>query len=305
MSWQSQSQGSGKNYPVFVNNLWRILEEDKNKDIIRYRGNNSFEIVNLNKFTHFLLPRYYKTNKLQQYYKQLERWGFTRPYHNVPIFTHPKWDKTNKNCLNEMSKIQTTQTSNRGVSHHLRTKNSMHKIMARLDDEIKRREALQNEVSELKKTVNQLMKIVETQREIPSSPTVDPIDKQRQQHGKRKSPSTKRSLGSSGSYSGPPEKKRKTSPKDPEITFHNGNGPRPFVITNTNPLGSGKSEHKPRRFTLTDIMLSGKQLPTNEQYVNSPEDIPLLRPGSRKVESEIAIDSVSFKTEVLQAQIDW
>jgi len=302
MSWQSQ--GSGKNYPVFVNNLWKILGDDKNKDIVRYRGNNSFEIVNLNKFTHFLLPRYYKTNKLQQYYKQLERWGFTRPYDNVPIFTHPKWDRTNKDCLNEMSKIETTQIINRGVSHHLRSKTSMHKIMARLDDEIRRREALQNEVSELKKTVNQLMKIVETQREIPSSPTVDPIDKQRQQHGKRKLPSTKRSLGSSGSHSGSPEKKRKTFPKDPEIIFHNANGPNPFVITNT-PLTSGKSEPKPRRFALTDLMPSGKQLPTIKHCVNSPEDIPLLRPRSRKVESEIALDSVSLKTEVLQAQINW
>lgn len=288
MSWKSQGNRKN-NFPVFVNNLWKILENGKHSDIVQYRCDDSFEILNVSKFTHIILPHYYKTTNMKQYYKQLEKWGFRRPYDKLPIFIHPKWDKTNKNCLNQMSKIQTTQIISTSVSHHLRTNTSMYSIEARLDDEIKRREALQSEVVELKKIVHRLMK----SSPVTSSPTVNPIDHQTQ-HGKRKSPSTKRSLGTSA---GSPEKRRKTTPtKVPEITSHDANGRNPLTtITNIKPFATEKSEPKPRRFALTDIMHSRKQLPTMK-------DIPLFRPTRPSVEYQFPLDCVSLKTEVLQAQ---
>merc|ERR1719300_389639 len=82
--------------------------EPSNSDIVDYEEGSKdvFVIKNVMDFTHLILPRYYKIDRLQTYYNHLERYGFKRLCESPPKWRHEKWDKNNKDCLNLVYMIQ-------------------------------------------------------------------------------------------------------------------------------------------------------------------------------------------------------
>jgi len=325
MSLRSRSEiSSTSGFPVFTHNLWKILSDKKNEDTVAYVEDDTFEIANVNKFMHIMLPRYYKMSDLKRWYRHLELWGFTKLYTDVPRFKHPKWDRNNKACLHDISKQQVVQkrsNTSRGVSHHLRTKMSPSKFEEKLEAEIRQRQALEREVADLRKIVERLSDIVSARS--PETPKTDSTDVQ--SNYRKKSSSSKRSIESAEFVSDlTPKKKRKLKQISPEITAENDQGSNPsverppnmFILGNVafprhlegtlptiparpkTPKASGIFDN------LTRSSPTPRKINVNKEIVDCPENITMLRPASRSNASEIH-DHISLKTEVLEAQICW
>lgn len=318
MSYQTRSEvSSTSGFPVFTHNLWKILEDRRNKDAIKYDGHDSFVITNATKFMHIML-QYYKTNNLKKFYKLLEVWGFTKTSDKL-TFKHQKWDKNNKACLHQITKRQIVQQKTRvGVSHHLRSHLSPEKLAQKLEDEIQHRIALEREVADLKTLVNQLVQKVGgagSETPISQSPEVRSFGKS------DPSFSSKRSVESAEMVSQSSRKRRKITGKNPEIIIQN-DGSNPFLLRNQNPFlvrNAGITNQKenpatppgPKCKKSNDVSVIDDEIRSPQkvkvvyqEIVDCPENITMLRPGSKKVTSEIP-DNVSLKTENLQAQISW
>lgn len=301
---------------MFTHNLWKIIEDRRNKDAIRYDGHDSFVITNETKFMHIML-QYYKTSNLKKFYKLLEVWGFTKTSDRL-TFKHQKWDKNNKACLHQITKQQIVQQKSRvGVSHHLRSHLSPEQVAQKLEKEIQHRIALEREVADLKTLVNQLVKRVGgAVSETPEyhSPELRSLGKSNESSSKRSVESAEMVLQSS-------RKRRKITGKDPEIIIQN-DGSNPFLLQNKNPFlvrnavitkqnennatPPGSNSKKSNDVSVIDDEIRSPQkvkVPYQE-IVDCPENITMLRPGSMKFTSEIP-DNISLKTENLQAQISW
>jgi len=316
---KSEVSSSTSGFPVFTHNLWKILEDAKNKDIVTYIEDDTFQIANVNKFMHITLPRYYKMSNLKKFFRHLEIWGFIKLYGDVPTFKHIKWDKNDKACLHDISKLQVVQkkSSSRGVSQHLRSHLAANKFAEKLETEIQHRLALEREVADLKKIVERLSGIVA--RGISETPKTDPTDVQSNNMN-----SSKRSVESAEFVSeSAPKKRRKITQLLPEIIVQNDQGSNPFVAQNANPFMVGNAVFS-RRLEVTSSVppprpesqnvsavfdKETRSPPTrhrnlNKAIVDCPENITMLRPASQNVTSEIH-DNVSLKTDVLEAQICW
>jgi len=323
---RSEVSSSTSSFPVFTHNLWKILEDVKNKDIVTYIEDDTFQIANVNKFMHITLPRYYKMSNLKKFFRHLEIWGFTKLYGNVPTFKHPKWDKNDKACLHDISKLHVVQkkSSSRGVSQHLRSHQAPNKFAEKLETEIQHRLALEREVADLKKMVERLSGIVAG--DISETPKTDPTDVQSNNKSNRDSlmNSSKRSVESAEFVSeSTPKKRRKITQLLPEIIVQNDQGSNPFVAQNANPFMVGNAAFSrrlevtlpappPRPESRNVSAVFDKEIrspPTrrrnlNKAIVDCPENITMLRPASQKNSSEIH-DNVSLKTDILEAQICW
>jgi len=266
MSWR----GDVSPYPVFTHNLWRLLHEPSNSDIVDYEegSKNVFVIKNVMDFTHLILPRYYKIDRLQTYYNHLERYGFQRLCQSPPKWRHEKWDKNNKDCLNHIHKIHSKVKKFSSVPHHLRSNITTQMISEKLDEEIRKREALEREVSALRKQVKDLVAIVEIkfqhQNQIAPGTLDQPNSAERNQNLKRSAPP----------ISEPPKKRRLLSCK----------------FETTLPKSPAQKKH------LSDM---GKSKNSNV------EEMPMARPSSKHGFSKIDYEAASCKTETLQAQISW
>jgi len=331
---RSEVTSSTSGFPVFTHNLWKILEDAKNKNIVTYIEDNTFQIANVNIFMHITLPRYYKMSNLKKFYKHLEIWGFIKLYGDVPTFKHIKWDKNDKACLHDISKLQVVQkkSPSRGVSQHLRSDLAAKKFAEKLETEIQHRLALEREVADLKKILERLSGIVAGG--ISETPKTDPTDVQSNNKSNRDSPmnSSKRSVESAEFVSeSTPKKRRKITQLLPEIIVQNDQGSNPFV-QNANPFMVGNAAFsrrlevtssvpppRPESRNVSAVFDKGtRSPPTKRRNLNKaivdcpenitmlrpPENITMLRPASPNVTSEIH-DNVSLKTDVLEAQICW
>jgi hypothetical protein len=269
MNWRSDVSP----YPVFTHNLWRLLHEPSNSDIVDYEEGSKdvFVIKNVMDFTHLILPRYYKIDRLQTYYNHLERYGFKRLCESPPKWHHEKWDKNNKDCLNHIHKIHCKVKKFSSVPHHLRSNISPQMISEKLDEEIRKREALEREVSALKKQVKDLVAIVERKFQHQHQIAPGTLD---QQNSAERNQNLKRSVSQS---SKPPKKRRLLNCKIEETTV---------------------PKSPTQKKLLSDVA----------KCVNSNpglEEMPMARPSSKQGFSKIDYDAASCKTETLQAQISW
>jgi len=269
MSWRSDVS----QYPVFTHNLWRLLTEPSNSNIVDYEEGSKdvFVIKNVVDFTHLILPRYYKIDRLQTYYNHLERYGFKRLCESPPKWSHEKWDKNNKDCLNHIHKIHSKVKKFSSIPYHLRPNISPQLISEKLDEEIRKREALEREVSVLKKQVKHMVAIVERKFQHQNQITLGTLD---QQHSAERKQNLKRSAPSK---SEPAKKRRLLNYKTEETTVPKSSAQKKLLSDERNCENSNPGL----------------------------QEMPMARPGSKQGFSKIDYEAASCKTETLQAQISW
>jgi len=86
----------------FLLQLYKILEEDKYKDIIHWGENGKyFEIVNVHDFTEKILPQYYNHNNYSSFVRQLNMYDFHKKKTNSEehAFQHSRFIKEQKDLI--------------------------------------------------------------------------------------------------------------------------------------------------------------------------------------------------------------
>ena len=86
----------------FLLQLYKILEEDKYKNIIHWGENgNYFEIVNVHDFTEKILPQYYNHNNYSSFVRQLNMYDFHKKKTNSEehAFQHSRFIKGQKDLI--------------------------------------------------------------------------------------------------------------------------------------------------------------------------------------------------------------
>jgi len=95
-----------RNTPKFLKHLWKMLN-DKSNDVCHFDPStpHAFAITNEQKFTHSTLPKYFKTNHINQFLKQLSSYGFQRLTGELR-FRHELLDPSRPENLAMMQKVK-------------------------------------------------------------------------------------------------------------------------------------------------------------------------------------------------------
>lgn len=94
--------------PKFIKKLKDILEKE-NKEIISWGNNNiSFEIHDIHRFENEILPKYFKSNKIKSFQRQLNYFKFkkiTKKYSKICTYYNTNFNRYNDNFLIFLDKV--------------------------------------------------------------------------------------------------------------------------------------------------------------------------------------------------------
>ena len=97
----------GIHYSRFLLQLYQILEDDKNKDIIHWGDNGKYFVIeNVHNFTEKILPKYYNHNNYSSFVRQLNMYDFHKKKTNseAHTFQHNKFIKSQKDLLKTINR---------------------------------------------------------------------------------------------------------------------------------------------------------------------------------------------------------
>jgi len=168
------SKFSLQQLPRFIQILWRLLNSTNCKDLSHIHfdieDSNAFVITNERKFTHTVLPKFYKLNRFDAFVRQLEAYGFLRSSVGTDVikYRHKFFCKDKPHLLTKIEKTATSSIrssstnpgqmkgkagSDRNSEIIWQNKRDISLLRKRLDAEESRNERLTNTVEELKKLV--------------------------------------------------------------------------------------------------------------------------------------------------------
>ncbi|KAL1919114.1 uncharacterized protein VTP21DRAFT_2496 [Calcarisporiella thermophila] len=104
----SPSRPPGGSPATFVNKLYSMVEDEKNRKLISWSGVDIFCVHNPTEFSRTILPQYFKHNNWQSFVRQLNMYGFHKVndvFHSNPNtentweFKHPKFQRGRPDML--------------------------------------------------------------------------------------------------------------------------------------------------------------------------------------------------------------
>ncbi|KAH6960025.1 hypothetical protein BKA56DRAFT_701379 [Ilyonectria sp. MPI-CAGE-AT-0026] len=173
------TQGRGNNGGEFVRKLLRLLEDASHQDVVRWgKDGGTFVVVEVEKFTRSILPKYFNHSNFSSFTRQLNKYGFHKvkpssdnessPSGNVLEFKHPYFRVDGKDDLNKIHlkapaprKLQAMEGFT--TNHHLigvtseqltATQQQVQQIQELLTDVSQTDRLLVNEVLTLRKMLN-------------------------------------------------------------------------------------------------------------------------------------------------------
>ena len=97
----------GTHYSRFLLQLYQILEDDKNKDIIHWGDNGKYFVIeNVHDFTEKILPQYYNHNNYSSFVRQLNMYDFHKKKTNseAHTFQHNKFIKGQEELIKTINR---------------------------------------------------------------------------------------------------------------------------------------------------------------------------------------------------------
>ncbi|XP_053328423.1 heat shock factor protein 3-like [Spea bombifrons] len=168
--------------PAFLVKLWTLVEDPTNVDVISWNWNGqNFCILDEQRFSKEILPKYFKHNNLSSFIRQLNMYGFrkvmnlesglAKSEHGTPIeFTHPCFKKGKaellENIKRKMSSVKTedphlSQDELQKVFSELQElKDAQNDVDTKLENMRRENETLWKEVSSLRRRHSQQQKLL-------------------------------------------------------------------------------------------------------------------------------------------------
>ena len=108
----------GTHYSRFLLQLYQILEDDKNKDIIHWGDNGKYFVIeNVHDFTEKILPKYYNHNNYSSFVRQLNMYDFHKKKTNseAHTFQHNKFIKGQEELIKTINRKR-KKDKNKGIT---------------------------------------------------------------------------------------------------------------------------------------------------------------------------------------------
>uniref|UniRef100_A0A0D9QZ66 HSF-type DNA-binding domain-containing protein n=1 Tax=Chlorocebus sabaeus TaxID=60711 RepID=A0A0D9QZ66_CHLSB len=152
------------NVPAFLSKMWTLVEETHTNEIITWKQNDQFLVLDEQRFAKEILPKYFKDNNMANFVRQLNMYGFRKAIHidsgtvkqerDGPVeFQHPYFKQGQDDLLENIKrKVSSSKPEE--------NKNSSEKIISSAQKVQIKQETVEYRLSELKSENESLWKEV-------------------------------------------------------------------------------------------------------------------------------------------------